>query len=199
MEGLKKFGKAYNKFEEVVMVIFLAVMTGIVFVATVMRYVFNTGLTWSEESARFMFMWIIWISMSMGFRDKSHIRMTILPDRLPPKGKVILNIFINILILAFSIWMAYLGWKYVETVFGRNQTAPATHIPFGFVYACMPFALTVCCIRVILELIEDIHKLKTGDYNIESTSEAEMMAAEYLKLNETETTSSEGTVQEGVS
>ena len=160
MEILKRLGRYYNIFEENLMVIFLGIMTAVVFVQVILRHVFNNSLTWSEEGARFLFMWIIWMSMSVGFRDKSHIRMTVVADLLSPKGKLVLNILNSVIIFAFAIFIAFLGWMYVGRLLMNGQTAPATKLPYALVYACLPLSLSVCNIRLILEIIEDVKALR---------------------------------------
>lgn len=159
MKLLSRLATWYNKFEEYSMVIFLGVMTMVVFVQVVLRFVFNSGLTWSEEGARFLFMWIIWMSMSVGFRDKSHIRMTIISDKLSPNGKRILNIADNLIVLAFSLFIAYLGWNYVARLVTTGQYAPATKIPYALIYSCLPLSLCVCSIRVVVEIVGDVKAL----------------------------------------
>lgn len=155
MKLLSKLAIWYNKFEEYAMVIFLGIMTAVVFVQVVLRYVFNSGLAWSEEGARFLFMWIIWMSMSIGFRDKSHICMTIVSDKLSPNGKRVLNVVNNLIILTFSLFIAYLGWIYVARLITTGQYAPATKLPYALVYSCLPLSLCICSIRVVIEIIED--------------------------------------------
>lgn len=159
MKLLKLLGKYYNMFEEYLMVIFLGIMTAVVSVQVVLRYVFNSSLTWSEEGARFLFMWIIWMSMSIGFRDKSHIRMTIFYDKLSPKGKLCLNILNNLIILAFSMFLVILGWRYVGRLYVNGQSAPATKLPYALVYSCLPLSLFICSVRVVIEIVQDIRTL----------------------------------------
>lgn len=163
MKLLNKLAHCYNLLEEYAMVLFLAVMTAVVFAQVVLRYVFNSGLTWSEEGARFFFMWIIWMSMSIGFRDKSHIRMTVISDKLSPRGKLVLNLIDNAIILAFSAFLSYLGWAYVLKLTETGQYAPATKLPYAVVYACLPLSLGVCSLRVLAEIVEDVRTLWGGE------------------------------------
>lgn len=159
MKLLSRIGKYYNVFEEYSMVIFLAIMTAVVFVQVILRYVFNNSLSWSEEGARFFFMWIIWISMSIGFRDKSHIRMTVLSDKLSLRGQRYLNLLNNLIILVFALFIASLGWMYVARLVGTGQYAPATKLPYALVYSCLPLSLCICSIRVVIEIVKDIRAL----------------------------------------
>lgn len=171
MKLWKRIEKAYDFIEEYAMVLFLAVMLLVVFVQVVLRYVFNSGLSWSEESARFLFMWIIWMSMSIGFRDKSHIRMTIISDRLTERGKKILDLIDNSLILIFSLYLAYLGWQYVGRLIHTHQTAPATKLPYALIYSCLPLSLSICSIRVVTDIIADVRRLKSDQTAIKLTND----------------------------
>lgn len=42
----------------------MSVMTVVIFVQVVMRYVFHNSLTWSEEFARYCFIWLIYLGIS---------------------------------------------------------------------------------------------------------------------------------------
>ena len=53
-----------EKLEEYFLVISMIAMVVIIFLQVVMRYVFNNSLTWSEEIARYIFLWQIWIGVS---------------------------------------------------------------------------------------------------------------------------------------
>ena len=162
------------------MVIFQAAMTAIVFIQVVLRYIFNSGLSWGEEIARFLFMWIIWITMSFGFRDHSHIRMSILSDKLTPKGKLVLQILMDLCVLAFSIYMGYYGWKYVGKCAELGEVSSAAKLPHSVVFACFPYAMTICSIRIILDLIREFKKLAAKDYSEDVyETEADMVAAQY--------------------
>ena len=63
---IKKF--LYN-FEEYFVVWTMAIMTILVFIQVVMRYVFSNSLSWSEELARFIFLWVSWIGASYAVKE----------------------------------------------------------------------------------------------------------------------------------
>ena len=47
-------------------------MSIIIFIQVVCRYVFQNSLTWSEEMARYMFVWLVYFSVSYTARRKTH-------------------------------------------------------------------------------------------------------------------------------
>ncbi|WP_459980140.1 TRAP transporter small permease, partial [Paenibacillus sp. YK5] len=74
-------------------------MTIFVFGNVVLRYVFNTGLTWSEELSRFLFIWMIFLGSILGLKDNEHLGVDMMVKKLSYKGKKICFVVSNLLIL----------------------------------------------------------------------------------------------------
>ena len=70
--------KKFNKFEEIVLVSSLVLNVIIIFMQVIMRYFFNTSLTWSEELSRYIFIWQVWLGSSIAFVDNQHIRVDLI-------------------------------------------------------------------------------------------------------------------------
>ncbi|HML37029.1 MAG TPA: TRAP transporter small permease subunit, partial [Bacillota bacterium] len=83
---IKKIGKLFNTFESGALIIALAVMVIVIFTQVVMRYIFNNALSWSEEFARYLFVWFSWIGVSAGLKDGEHLRVEILSTALIRRG-----------------------------------------------------------------------------------------------------------------
>ena len=76
-----------EKFEEVVSIGLLATMVVIVFFQVVMRYVFQASLSWSEELARYLFLWLIWMGAAWATKLRCHISIDALVMRLKGRAK----------------------------------------------------------------------------------------------------------------
>ena len=63
-----------DNIELYICVFLMSFMTLLVFVQVVMRYVFNNSLSWSEELARYTFIWLIYIGISYGCRCTGKMR-----------------------------------------------------------------------------------------------------------------------------
>lgn len=81
---ISQFGKIFNRIEYYFLVFALAVMVAVIFTQVVMRFVFNNSLSWSEEFARYLFVWFSWMGVSAGVKDNDHLKVDILAAALGP-------------------------------------------------------------------------------------------------------------------
>ncbi len=73
--------KMYDRLEEGLIAALIAATTLIIFYQVVMRYVFHDSPAWSEEIARFMFVWESWlgVSLAQNMENISRLKQS-LPD-----------------------------------------------------------------------------------------------------------------------
>src|SRR6218665_1097510 len=83
--------RVYRTFEHV-LVLGLAVMALMVFANVVLRYAFNSGITLTEEVARFIFVWLTFIGAIVALRQGTHLGMDTVVSRLPRGGKAALYV-----------------------------------------------------------------------------------------------------------
>ena len=62
-------------------------MSIIIFVQVVMRYVFHSSLTWSEEMARYLFVWLVYFSVAYTAKKEAHIRIDAAINIYPKKAR----------------------------------------------------------------------------------------------------------------
>lgn len=133
-------------------------MVLIIFVNVVLRYVFNSGLMWSEEVALLLAVWFIFIAMSLGVKQNLHINISIIPEgKLPHRLSRILDIIKSVAILVLALTMLVDGWQLVG--FTMQSIMPATQWPAGLLYAILP----VSAVIMIYESIMDILGIDTKD------------------------------------
>lgn len=130
---MKSFEKYLMHAMNTVIVVSLALMVVMVFSNVVLRYVFNSGITVSEELSRFCFLWLIFVGSVVAMRERGHLGVDSLIARLPRSGKVLFVLVSN----ALMLWVCYLffvgSWR--QTVVGWGTLKPATGIPMAFHYA----------------------------------------------------------------
>lgn len=86
---------------QIVIAILLATMIVLVFTNVVMRYLFNTGLAWSEEVARLCFIYLVYLGTIDAYRDNRHLGVEMLVARAKPVMQKVLYLAIQ----GIVIWM----------------------------------------------------------------------------------------------
>ena len=97
--------------EELLLTVLSTIMVAVIFVQVVMRQL-DSSLSWSEELARFCFIWLIYIGISYGVKKQRHIKVDVILVFLNQKGKVIINIIANVLFMAFAVFVIIYGFEY---------------------------------------------------------------------------------------
>lgn len=134
----------------------LAAMVVLVFGNVVLRYVFNSGITVSEEVSRWLFIWMTFLGAIVALREHGHLGVDMVVQRLPAWAKKIclglghlLMLYILWLLLQGSIAQARINW---------DVTAPTTGASMAIVYlSCVVFAV---CAGFLMLL--DLLRLVTG-------------------------------------
>lgn len=136
---MKKFLHILNKhFEEVILVFVSVVMILLIFFQIVARFCLNQSLAWSEELARYCFVWTVWMGVPYAVVKGRHIHLEILSDMVGAKGKFVLDL---IFFLVSAAFFGYIGIQSVSVVQGiakMNQVTPALQIPKTLCYMCLP-------------------------------------------------------------
>lgn len=128
-------------------------MVAIVFTNVVLRFVFNTGILWSEEVALLFSVWFIFISFGLGVKQRLHIVINLLPrERMPPAVDRALDILSEIVVILVGITMMYYGTILVQ--FTMRSIMPATKWPAGLLYAVLPFAGLSICVEALLHIFD---------------------------------------------
>ena len=123
-----------------VVVIMLAVLVVIVLAAVFFRYVLNDSLTWSAEVARYMCIWIGFLSASLIVANRGHIGLEFVVKKLPGPMIRIIRLVSDSAILVFLGVILYQG--ITLAVVQLEQNSPSLEISMFWPYLSVPvFAL----------------------------------------------------------
>lgn len=140
---------------------FLGLLTLIMFLQVVFRYLFNNSLTWSEELAKFIFIWITFLGSAICLRDKLHLKVDFLVNQLPSKYKMIMETLNTALITVFSGVMTVIGFLWVVNVSGT--LSPAMGLPLNIVfYSAFPVSTALTFAIGVSRLIKEIKRIKSN-------------------------------------
>lgn len=153
-----------ENFEKITSVACLAAMSIIICVQVFCRYVLSSSLTWSEEIARYLFVWLSYFATSYGVKESRHICVDAIHAMLSgrhPKAAKIYTMISYIVFLVFALIMIYYGVMVVSHIAGTGQTAAATHIPMQFVYAAPAVGFALCSYRLIQNFVKGVKELRS--------------------------------------
>ncbi len=154
-----KWREKIDNFEENVLILLLFVSLVIVFLQVVMRYVFQNSLSWSEELARYLFIWLTWLSTGYAVRQKRHLRIEMVGDLLSERGKIMLDIVAMTLWCAFTIFLVVKGGGIAAAIWRRGQVTAALEMPVALTYAAVPVGAAIMAIRLVEEILGQCRRL----------------------------------------
>ncbi len=120
----------------ILLTVLLLVVGGQVF----SRYLLNHSLFWSEELARYLFVWLVFLSAAMVLRRDGHIQVSFFVERLRPGVRRAIAILVNLLLLWFAATILVQSIRLA----GMVWTVPtaAMEIPWTLVYLGIVLGMT---------------------------------------------------------
>ncbi|MDO5624095.1 MAG: TRAP transporter small permease [Pseudomonadota bacterium] len=148
--------RLFIKTVEWLLVLLLGLMVVLVFGNVVLRYGFNSGLVFSEEVSRFIFMWLTLLGALLALHQRSHLGMTSVIAALPIQGRRVLRFVSDLIMLGCCVLLAWGTWQ--QVVLAMVDRAPVTGIPMGLVFS----ALLVCSVGMAAILLHGLWRQATG-------------------------------------
>lgn len=138
----------------IITILAFIVMVIVVLLQVIFRYVMRISVPWTEEFARYLLILITFVGGALAIRDKQHIAVTAIINKLPKKAPYYLNKFFNISIILFliavfrgSILMVKLTWETPVGSIGWLST--------GKIYLILPVSITMMIIYLLNQLINE--------------------------------------------
>ncbi|MBU9722348.1 MULTISPECIES: TRAP transporter small permease [Bacillaceae] len=141
-------GKLFNKLEEIIGGSLFIVMLIVLVFQIFSRKVLNDPIIWSEQLARFLFVYVAYLAVSLEIKNDGHVRIEYFFDKLPVKIRTILHYIFQITMGIVLILLIYLG--YIMTM----RKLPVEIVSLNFSYGYMYVALPVLSLLMLYRLIE---------------------------------------------
>ena len=154
---MKKIFGYMEKVLHIVLALLLIGMTVFIAANVISRYVFNAPITWAEELVRYMFIWSVMTGAVAAMAEHKHLNVDILPDKLPPRGRLIHDIIVRLVICGYLVCLAVGGWMLI--VQDIPQLSPTLRISMSIPYGAVGLCTGIMAIQEIYFVIDDIKKL----------------------------------------
>jgi len=138
--------------------VLITVLMGVLIIPVTMqiasRYVgFIPRYIWTEEAARFCFVWIIMLGSMIAVRDGSHFDVDLLPHPKTPLQALLARLVVHFFMLLMAISFAWYGMDFAK--FGWIQNSEMSGINMLSIYISFPLAGLTWAVFLIEKVVED--------------------------------------------
>ena len=89
MKTLEKICKVLDTIASAVTVALLVFLTILITYSVISRFIFNTPVAWQYEATLVCLSWVVFIGMSVTFRNDEHMRLTFVSNAMPTQYQTI--------------------------------------------------------------------------------------------------------------
>lgn len=147
---MRKFEKIFVEANRWALILLLSAMAILVFANISLRYFTNHSITWSDEVARHMMIWLTFIGAGITLRHGGLTAVDNFQVSAAPRYARLMRISVALIMLAFFAVMIWAGKIYVgRTMF---QMTPSTRIPFGYIYLAIPIGFSLLVVHMLFVL-----------------------------------------------
>jgi len=147
---MEKFKTLVDKINVVlvkIVTVLFVLMSIACFVQILFRYALKLPLPWTEELARFLFVWVVFIGGAVDVKGKVHVGIDNFVEKLKLKPKRMVYTISYMLCIVMSAVISYYGFIVVQRMVG--QASPAMRISMSYVYLAIPLGFLVSALNFI--------------------------------------------------
>ncbi|MFC2948039.1 TRAP transporter small permease [Virgibacillus sediminis] len=143
--------------------VLLSLITIVMGMEIVARYIFNDSFRIASELSRYLFIWFIFISSSYAIVEKTHIRIEAFILVWPKKIRPHLKFLGNLLWFLFSLFIAFMGFQYsIGMLQDSTNLSSAMRIPVGVIYLSIPIGYALMAMRLLQTEYLAFKDIKSG-------------------------------------
>jgi TRAP-type C4-dicarboxylate transport system permease small subunit len=151
---MKKILFFLKHFEEIIAGFLFIVMVIVINVEVFNRYFLLSPGAYSEEIAKYLFIWAVFFAMVYAVKENGHIITNIIPDKTPIYIQQLIDIFSIIIFILFSIFMIYHGYIYTAKMYQFERLSEAMGAPLYYFCVSVPVGFSLVLLRLVQQLFK---------------------------------------------
>lgn len=160
--GLRRFNGKVAGAANVACGVLVAVVTAVVAAGVFWRYVLNDSLSWTEEVARYLLIWLAAVGSVVAMHRRQHVAIDILPEMLHGISGRMIRLIIAAVVIATCSFMTYHGWALAWNAWG--QSASSFRMPLFFVTAAIPLATTGFILMALEHALDEVQGQRSREH-----------------------------------
>ncbi len=146
-------------FEEYILSFLLALISCVMMLQVIMRYVFDSSLSWAEELSRYAFIWSTFVSVGYTIKKKTILKVDTFLEILPSYFKKIIKVLAECIVLAFFVYLFINSIPVTKEIYLSGQISPAMGIPMYLIYGSTIVGFFLAIVRSIQSTIGILEEL----------------------------------------
>jgi TRAP-type C4-dicarboxylate transport system permease small subunit len=147
----------YAKLLEILLAACVGILIVPVTLQVISRYTpFIPSYIWTEEMARFLFIWTIMIGSMVGVREALHFEVDVWPD-LSRRAEAAVRIAARLGILALALVFVWAGFEFTQ--FAWNRTSELAELPLWLIHVAWPMAGVTWIVFAAEQIIDEMRIL----------------------------------------
>jgi len=147
LRRISRFDENLAKGEAAALIAIVAVMTVVVFLQVLYRYVFAQSLQWSEELARYLFVWLSIFGAALALQKKGHFGLDLFYKMLSTRWQRVMKFPVVLLMGIVIFVILFQGIILVQKT--ALQESPAMGISMAWAYASLPVGGALMAIHLL--------------------------------------------------
>lgn len=157
---LKKSDRILCGIEDAIIAFGVFSASVVLFANVVLRFFFNSGWSWAEEYARYAIIWVTFAGSGVAVRKGVHMRILALHEIMSERVKLIVELIINLVSLAFALFLVAVGGRWTYQTFLTGQCSAALLWPKWVIYISVPLGGLLSTIRLFQLMAVQVRQLR---------------------------------------
>ena len=158
LKAYSKFLDVIEKIERLFLAVAMVVMIADMTYQVILRYVFSNSNAWSEELARYLFIFEVMIAAAIAIRKNSHLQIDVLINCFKPRTKTLFTLVSTLVGMAFLVFLLVYSIGLVKT--GGANISVGLNIPMSVPYASIPIGTVLMLLTSVEVVLKSVEELK---------------------------------------
>jgi TRAP-type C4-dicarboxylate transport system permease small subunit len=148
--------------ERWLLLVFYSFIVMAIFIEVLRRFVFLYSSVWGEETARYAFIYLVWIGASAAVRERAHIRIDVITHYLPARGVALIYLFGDLMTAGLACLAIYWSMDPVLVSIKFGNVTDGLRIIRAWFLIAVPLGFSMMMLRLVQSIIRDISDLRGG-------------------------------------
>jgi TRAP-type C4-dicarboxylate transport system permease small subunit len=147
------------KLIDLIIILLMFSLVFLVFFQVVNRFILHIPAAWTEEMARYNFVWVSLYGSVKALKEKSHLSVDVIVETMKSeRGKMIIDVISSSLVVVFACVLLVTGYMYTVANFGVDCEFGA--FPLSIIYSAVPISSFLLLVVSIRHIFDDVVTLR---------------------------------------